>query len=267
MANCEAAHDLVFDLFGRAEDVRVVLRESAHAQQAVHHAGALVAVDGAEFAQAHRQIAIAAHLVAIDQNVAGTVHGLELVFGVVQLHGLEHVVAVKIGVAGDLPQIAPHHVRRVDQRIAALQILVAHPVFDDLADAAALGMKEDQAGAGEFLDAEQIELLAELAVVALLGFFQLREVCVQIFLAEERGAVDALQLRVVLVAFPVRAGDREQLERFDARGRGHVRAAAKIDEMRSERVFGEDFAGAAPRSARASSSRRRISSDPRPWAS
>ena len=87
--------------------------------------------------------------------------------------GVEHVLRVEAGVAGGLPQIAPRHVRRVDQRVAALQILVAHPVFEQLADDAALGMEEDQARPGQLLDAEQVELLAQLAMVALLGFFEL----------------------------------------------------------------------------------------------
>ena len=90
---------------------------------------------------------------------------------------------VEIGVAGGLPQVAARDVRRVDQRVAALQVLVAHPVFELLADDAALGMEEDQPGAGQFLDAEQVELLAELAVVALLGLFHLLEVRVQVLLA------------------------------------------------------------------------------------
>ncbi len=80
---------------------------------------------------------------------------------------------VEIGVAGGLPQVEARHVRRVDQRIAALQVLVAHPVFELLADDAALGMEEDQARAGQFLNAEQVEFLAQLAVVALLGLFEL----------------------------------------------------------------------------------------------
>ena len=73
--------------------------------------------------------------------------------------------------------------RRIDQRVAALQVLVAHPVFDDLADDAAFGMEENQAGAGQFLNAEQIQLLAQLAMVALLGFFQPFEILVQLLLA------------------------------------------------------------------------------------
>ena len=60
----EAAHHFVFNLLRRAEDVRVVLRESAHAHQPVHHARPLVAIHRAQLAQPHRQIAIAVQLVA-----------------------------------------------------------------------------------------------------------------------------------------------------------------------------------------------------------
>ena len=77
-----------------------------------------------------------------------------------------------------------HHVRRVDQRIAALQILIAHPIFDQLADDPALGVEENQPRTGQLLDAEQIELLAQLAMVALLGFFELGEVLVELLLVK-----------------------------------------------------------------------------------
>ena len=55
----DAGDDFVFNLRGRAEDVRVILREAAHAQQAVHGAGALVAVHVAELGVALRQVSIA----------------------------------------------------------------------------------------------------------------------------------------------------------------------------------------------------------------
>jgi hypothetical protein len=83
-----------------------------------------------------------------------------------------------------------------------------------------LGWKKIRPGPGEFLDAEQIQLLAELAVVALLRFFKLVEVLVELLLREPGGAVNALQLLVLLVALPVGAGDREQLERLELRGVG-----------------------------------------------
>ncbi len=227
----DAADDFVFDLLGRAEDVGVVLGEAAHAQQAVHDAGALVAIDGAELAVARGQIAVGLERVLVDEDVERTVHGLHAVFRVVQFHGGEHVLRVVAGVAGGLPEVGAGDVRREDERVAAAEILVAHPVFHLLADEAALGMPEDEAGAGELLNGEQVELLAEQAMVALLGFFELVEVVVEVFLGVERGAVDALELRVLLVAQPVGAGDVEQLEGLDASGGRDVRAAAEVGEL------------------------------------
>ena len=141
--------------------------------------------------------------------MAGAVHRLQPVLGVVQLHGRKHVAGVEALVAADLPQLAAHHVRRVDEQVAAAQALVAHPVFHDLADHGALGMPEDEAGAGELLNAEEVELLAQHAMVALGGFFKPREVGVEVLLREEGRAVDALQLRILFVAEPVGAGERE----------------------------------------------------------
>jgi hypothetical protein len=118
-----------------------------------------------------------------------------------------------------------------DERVAAAEVLFAHPVFHLFADDAALGMPEDQAGAGEFLDGKQVELFAEHAMVALLGFFDAGEVGVEIFFGEKRSAVDALELRILFVSQPVGAGDVEQLEGFDLSGRGQVGTAAEILEL------------------------------------
>ena len=192
-------------------------------KQSVHGSGALVAVHVAEFGVALRQIAIRFRRVLVDEDVARAVHGLEAILRVIELHGRVHVFGVDLFMAGDLPELAAHDVRREDHVIAAANALFAHPVFHDLADEAALGVPEDEAGAGDFLDAEQIELLAEHAVVARLDLFKVLEVGVEVFLREERGAVDALQLLILLVAQPVGAGDGGDLECLDAggaRGRG-----------------------------------------------
>ena len=108
----------------------------------------------------------------------------------------------------------------------------------------ALGMEEDQSRPGQLLDAEQVQLLAQLAMVAFLGLFELGQMLVQFFLREKCRPVDALQLRVLLIALPVRSGDGKQLERLDLLGGRHVRPAAEVDEMRPQRVFGKDLAGA-----------------------
>jgi hypothetical protein len=99
--------------------------------------------------------------------------------------------------------------RRHYQRIATLQILLAHPVFHLFADDAALGMPEDQPRPGQLLDGKQIELLAQHAMVALLRFFQLLQVRVKILLGKKRRPVNPLQLRILLIPQPISSGDIE----------------------------------------------------------
>ena len=57
------------------------------------------------------------------------------------------------------------------------------------------------------------------------------EVRVEVLLAEERGPVDARELRVVRVAAPVGARERGELERLDRRRGLQVRAAAEVGEV------------------------------------
>ena len=79
---------------------------------------------------------------------------------------------------------------------------------------------------------EQIHLAAELAVVALLGFLDLLEVGVELFLLGEGRAVDAREHLAVGIAAPIGARDFHQLERVaDLAGRGHVRPAAEIEPV------------------------------------
>ena len=95
----------------------------------------------------------------------------------------------------------------------------------------ALAVPEDDARA-LFLEMEQVHLAAEPAVVALLGFRQHVQVGVELRLVGPGGAVDAGQHRVVAVAAPIGAGDLHQLEGVaDLAGRGHVRAAAKVEPV------------------------------------
>ena len=121
--------------------------------------------------------------------------------------------------------------RRVDRLIAAADQLAVEEVLQFAADDRPLGQPEDQARADRRVDHEQFELLAQHAVVAALGLFDLLQVVVQVLLAEEGGAVEPLQLLARGVALPIGPGHREQLEGPDRAGRGHVRPAAEIDEL------------------------------------
>src|SRR6185312_14701117 len=132
---------------------------------------------------------------------------------------------------------------RINERIAALQIRIAHPVLELLADNATLRMEENQSRTSQFLNTEQIEFLADLPVIALLRLFELVEVIFNVLLRKEDGAVDALELLILLVALPVRAGNRRQSEGLELRSIRHVRTAAEIDEVRPEGVFGKRIIG------------------------
>ena len=206
---------LVGELRLGAEHVRVVLGKAAHAHQAVHRARRLVAMHHAELGQAQRQVAVALQAVLEDLHVARTVHRLQrkpaLVLGLVA-GGLrrEHVLAVPVPVAGGLPQHLVEDLRRVDLAVVAGQA-AAHIGDQRLEDRPALRVPEHHAGTF-LLEVEQVELAAELAVVALLGFLDLLQVGVEVFLLGERRAVDARQHRIVAVAAPIGARHLHQLE-------------------------------------------------------
>ena len=220
----------LLDLILADEDVAVVLLELPHAREARERAGHFVAVQHVERDVAERQLAIRVLLRLIQQVVRRAVHGLEreVVLARLVVEDEEHVLAVFAPVPGDLPQPLV-----VQQRRSDLLKIVALPLADEIVERveqhrAALG-PEDRAGR-ELVHHEQVELLAEHAMVALLGFLDAREVRVEILLLEEGGAVNALQHLPLRVAAPIRAGRVRQLEVLEARRVGHVRAATEIDE-------------------------------------
>ena len=155
----------------------------------------------------------------LGRGVGGHLQGREL-----------RILVVRI-VAAALVELDLADVRRVDRLIPALDQLGLHEVLEDAADGGALGHPEDQPGPDQRRDREQAELLAELAMVALPGLLDLREVGVELLLVEEGRAVDALEHLAVGLPLPVGAGDREQLERPDLAGVGDVRAPAEVDEL------------------------------------
>ena len=82
-----------------------------------------------------------------------------------------------------------------------------------------------------FLRVEQAEVAADAAVVALLRFLEAGEIRLQRLLVRPRGAVDALEHRVLRVAAPVGARDLHQLERAELARAGHVRTAAQVEPV------------------------------------
>ncbi len=97
-----------------------------------------------------------------------------------------------------------------------------------LADHPALGVEDGEAGAELVREGEEVQLGAELAVVALLGLGEELQVRLQLLLGGPGGAVDPLELRVLLAAAPVGGGRAHQLEGGDVPGGGQVGASAEV---------------------------------------
>ena len=95
-----------------------------------------------------------------------------------------------------------------------------------------------------FLLMEQVELLADLAMVTFFRFFQLEQIGLQVLVVEPCGAVDAGQHRVVGVAAPIGASHLHELERAQFAGVGHMRTAAEVGELalrvKRQRLIGWD---------------------------
>ena len=157
------------------------------------------------------------------------VHGLEAHLVALDVREV-HVLAVHVPVAGLLEQLRAVEDRRVDLAVAAVGVLLAPQVGQLVPDRHPVREPERRAGR-ELGEHEQLELLAELAVVAGAGLLEPLEVLGELLLRRERGAVDAGEHLALGVAAPVGAGDRGELERLGATGPGRMRAAAEVEEL------------------------------------
>src|SRR6185503_13430165 len=143
----------------------------------------------------------------------------------------EHVFPVPSPVPRGLPQRLVEDLWAVHLAIAGRALPAANVVDEVLEQLPALGVPEDDAGP-LLLEVEQIHLATELAVITLLCLLELLEVGRKLRLAGPGGAVDALQLGALRIAAPIGAGKVRKLEGLaDLAGRGHVRAAAKVEPL------------------------------------
>ncbi len=222
--------DLGGHLLLGAEDVGVVLGDEPHAGEAVESARELVAVQRCGFGVADRQVAVAPQLAAEQQHVARAVHRLDPEDLIVVTGDQEHVLPELFPVARGLPERLVVEQRRLHLAVAALGVLGAADRLELVVDRHPLRVPERRARR-VLVEMEQIELAPELAVVARAGLLEPLEMRVEVLLAEERRPVDARQLRVLLVAAPVGAGERGELEGLDRRRGLQVRAAAEVGEV------------------------------------
>ena len=103
-------------------------------------------------------------------------------------------------------------------------VVLHHP-----ADYSTLGMEDSEARTDLIWEAKQVQLNAQLAMIALCRLFEALQVRVMLFLRRPCGSIDSLQLLVVLVASPVGSCASQQREGLaDSAGIWKVWTAAKI---------------------------------------
>src|SRR5947207_8804665 len=99
-------------------------------------------------------------------------------------------------------------------------------------------MEDGETGADLVGEGEEVELDTELAVVALGCLLEEPDVLLLRVPGLPRGAVDPLELGVLLAPPPVRRGAAHELERGDVPGGRQVRAAAEV--LPRQRAVGAD---------------------------
>ncbi len=221
--------DLLGNLVAADEEVGVVLGEGAHAEQAVQGALELVAMVLAGLGQLEGQVAVGAGTALVDEAGARAVHRLDGAVLLINL-GRVHVGLVVVPVAGGLPEPARQDDGGV-HLLVAVGLLHLHPVLlEGVVDLHAVGQPEGEARA-EVREHEEVHLLADAAMIALLSLGEQLEVPVHLFLAVEGDALDAGEHLVVGVALPVGPGDSRELEGLEGLGVEQVRAHAHVDVL------------------------------------
>ena len=178
----------------------------------------------------------------VDHDVERAVHGLGAIRLPVDVHRRVHEIGVVLEMARELVEPLAGDVGRVHELVAALEVLLLPELLDQVAHHAALGVPVDQPRSHLLVDREQIQLLAEPAVVALERLLDAEQMSFQLRQGRKRRAIDALQHFVALVAEPVRSRDVGELERLDAPGALEMRSAAQVEE-RAVAVIGHLGAG------------------------
>src|SRR5687768_10466384 len=141
----------------------------------------------------------------------------------------EHVVLVVAPVAGGLPQLLADQAGRADLGEASLPTDLARPVLECPPQRHAARV-EERRRRRLGVEGEQVELAAQLAMVALLRLLDAPQVPIELFLRLPRRAVDALEHGSGLVATPVRARGVEQLEGTQVLRRAEMATAAQVLE-------------------------------------
>ena len=141
----------------------------------------------------------------------------------------KEVVVEVLVVTRDLEELGGEDLRAHDLVVSVLAVQRAHVLDQGVVEHEPLGQVERRA-LRPLVKLEQLEFVADLAVVALAGRLEPSLRFGQLLRVLERYAVDALEHLVALVAAPIGARQLGELPRADLPGALHVGTATEIGE-------------------------------------
>ncbi len=162
--------DLIPDLLRKHKDMSIILGKATNPHQAMEGTGQLMTVDQPQLCHSYRQIPIAVDFSLIEKHAARTVHRLYRVVLPIDF-GKIHIVLVMIPMPGTDPKITVQNHGSADFLITSLYMLLPPEIFQLIPQDHAFRMKKRKARTF-FLNAEQIQFLANFSVIALPGFLQ-----------------------------------------------------------------------------------------------
>ena len=124
----------------------------------------------------------------------------------IELHRRVHPLRVPVEVLGLLEKCALGDVRSVDELVPGLVVALARVVLHDTANDTAPRVEHCETGTDLIGEREEVKFRAKPAVIATLSFLQKSQVRLQVVLGWPGGAVDALELLILLIAQPVGRG-------------------------------------------------------------
>src|SRR4030042_3094301 len=115
------------------------------------------------------------------------VHGFQGIFLALHL-GKIHVIFIVVKMPRPLPEVQLEDLGSYDKVVSPLEVLAPLKVLQYEAYEGPLGVIDDEPGPGLLMNAEEIELLPQAAVVPAFGLLQHRQVGIQLLLGGEGGA-------------------------------------------------------------------------------
>ena len=222
--------EFLLDLVGTHEKVRVVLRETSHAGKSVKFAALLVTVNGAKFCNPQRQVLVTPWFQAVNLAVVRAVHRFQKEFFVLArgVDGLERILAVFCIVSGSYVQILVADMRGDYLLITVFALNLCEELCQGLPYQCTFGQPQRKSLPYPRGECKEFHILANLAVVAFLGFFEEHEVLVEHFLLGEGNAIHAGEHLVVFVAAPICTGNARYLHSLDIACARQVRTTAEV---------------------------------------